>query len=122
MSSSDINRLLASTAQGFVVGSSATIEEIRTEDFALFDWNGIDQVLEQWPFNIDTLKLSGLHRVVQDVVHGGLTTLDGVVLSKHRSLSELEPNGLFVAPPGRVRADQVLAFDEIGLLLTAHRW
>lgn len=119
--SRDINYLLTSTAQDFVVGSGAAIEEIRTKDFALFDWDGIDQVLEQWPFNVDTLSLGGLHRVVQDVIHHGLTRLDGVVLSRHRSLSELEPHGLFLAPPGHVRADQILAFDEIGLLLTAHR-
>lgn len=121
VSSDDINRVLASTAQDFVVGSNAAIDGIKTENFAVFNWDGIDEVLEQWPFNIDTLSLSGLHRVVQAIVHDELKSLEGVLLTRHKSLADLEPNGLFLAPSGGIRADQVLALDKAGLVLTAHR-
>ncbi|NHW49341.1 DUF4238 domain-containing protein [Paenarthrobacter sp. MSM-2-10-13] len=114
----ELNRALAHTAQDFIVGTRTSIDDVRPEDLGRFDWHAIDEVLEQWPFSVDTRELGGLHRVVQAVVHGELESFDGVSLDRYGAVSELEPGGTFMAPNREIRAERFLAFDGIGLVLS----
>lgn len=113
-----LNRALANTAQDFVVGTRTALDHVGPEDFSLFNWDGIDEVLEQWPFRVDTRELGGLHRVVQAVVRGDLESLDGVSLNRYQALSEVEPQGAFIAPHRDIPADRFLALDGTGLVLS----
>jgi hypothetical protein len=116
-----LNRALANTAQDFVVGSRSAVGHVEPGDLRFWDWDGIDQVLEQWPFGIDTRLLSGLHRVVRAVVHGGLESLDEVCLNRYQAITDLEPKAIVIAPRPHFRASRVLKFADAGLALSVEQ-
>lgn len=114
-----LNRALATTAQDFVVGTRTSIDQVKADDLSQYTWETIDQILEQWPFRVDTRNLSGLRRAVQEIVDGNLDSLDHVYLDPLLAISELEPQAELVSATGRrVPADAFLTLHRNGLDLS----
>lgn len=89
-SSVDLNRLLCQCAQDFVAGTKAATESISTADLSTFDPSQIEQVLGQWPFNIDTLDLAGLHAPVDKLLHDEPLDPDEWLLDRFEGMTELD--------------------------------
>lgn len=118
---SEINRVLAYTAQDFIVGTKAAVDDVDAADIGLFDWATLDRWLAAWPFNIDTRQLNGLHGVVQGVLANGVDALRGAFLNRHQAFANLDPRMTLLAARGEsIRADRLLEVDKTGLRLTVH--
>ena len=121
-SSVDLNRCLCQCAQDFVAGTEAAIKSISDADLPTLNPSQIENVLGQWPFNIDTLDLAGLHAPVDKLLHDepldlvkwrldrfeGVTELDSRIDFRFVRTAQRFPASCFLATDGstiQVRAD-----------------
>lgn len=89
--SADLNKYLAQCAQDFVAGTEAAVATVSPDDMATFGPASVDEVLNQWPFNVDTLILSGIHAPLDRLIHDEEVDLDAWQLDRFEGVKELDP-------------------------------
>lgn len=121
-SSVDLNRYLCQCAQDFVAGTEAAIESISAADLSTFGPSQIEKVLGQWPFNIDTLVLAGLHAPVDKLLHDEPLDLDEWLLDRFEGVTELDSriDFRFARTARRLPVSCFLATDGSTIRVRAH--
>lgn len=118
----ETNRILAQCAQDFVAGTETATATVSSEDLATFGPAQIDEVLNQWPFNVDTLTLAGIHAPLDLILHGEDVDLGEWKLDRFEGVAGLDPHIDFqfarLAP--RAPAGCFLVATETALAVRAH--
>lgn len=65
----ELNKCLAQCAQDFITGTEAAVDPVSSDDMAKFEPAAIDSILNQWPFNLDTRVLAGIHAPLERLLH-----------------------------------------------------
>lgn len=120
--SAELNKYLAQCAQDFVAGTEEAVATVGPEDMATFDPASVDEVLNQWPFNVDTLILSGIHAPLDRLIHDEDVDLDAWQLDRFEGVTELDPgvDFQFARTVPRAAAACFLACAEAVISVRAH--
>lgn len=86
----EVNRNLCQCAQDFAAGTKAATRPFSSQDLSTFDPAQIERVLAQWPFNIDTLVLAGLHKPVDKLLHDEPLDLNEWPVDRFEGVVELD--------------------------------
>lgn len=118
----DLNKVLAGCAQNFVAGTEAATTTVSPDDMAIFDPAAIDEILGQWPFNVDTLTLAGIHAPLERLLRGEEVNLDEWLLDRFEGVVDLDPNidFHFVRSAARAPASRFLSVTEAVVAVRAH--
>lgn len=87
----DLNRsLLVGCAQDFVAGTEAATSTVSSGNIATLNPAQIDGCLNQWPFNVETLDLAGVHAPLDRLLHGEDVNLDEWLLDRFEGVDDLD--------------------------------
>ena len=119
----ELNECLAKCAQDFMAGTEAALGTLNSDDMATFDPAAIDEVLSQWPFNVDTLTLSGIHAPLDRLLHDQEVDLNQWLLDRFEGVTSLDSDidYRFARLAPRARASGFLASTETAIYARAHR-
>lgn len=118
----ELNKCLAQCAQDFMAGTEAAVAMVSSDDMAKFEPAAIDSILNQWPFNLDTRVLAGIHAPLERLLHNETLDLDQWILDPFEGVVGLDPaiDFQFARFAPSVPASCFLARSDTAICVRAH--